>query len=282
LRRWKLLGATASGGILAPLCLAYGIQKGTAFEVSLLLNLESVTTTVIAWLVFYEHVGKNVWLGKTLLVLGGVVISVIPSNHMGISTSSLLVIGACVFWGIDNNLTRDLEEVSPTVIASVKGLVAGVFNVGLALSLSVGEASIAELTGVMFIGAMSYGVSLILFIEALRLIGASRTSSYFAVGPFFGMFFAVVLAGDRPENYQWGAVLLMAVGLWVLFKERHEHWHQHNSMTHQHKHIHDEHHRHLHSADVDSKLEPHDHIHNHNVFGHSHAHFPDTHHRHRH
>ncbi|MCM2324730.1 MAG: EamA family transporter [Oligoflexia bacterium] len=280
--RWKLVGAIVAGGVLAPLCLAYGIQKGSAFEVSLLLNLESVTTTVIAWLIFREHVGRAVWSGKVLLVVGGIIISVSPASQLMISAAGLLVLGACFFWGIDNNLTRDIDELPSTVLAAVKGLAAGVFNIGLAFFLEGAAAPVSagQLSGAMLLGAMSYGVSLVLFIGALRIIGASRTSTYFAVGPFFGMLFAVLLLGDRPEVYQWTAALFMAAGLWVLYKEHHEHAHSHELLTHGHQHSHDEHHRHSHPGTALG--EPHDHVHTHEDLKHAHAHFPDIHHRHGH
>lgn len=280
LHRWKFAGATVAGGILAPLCLTYGIQKGSAFEVSLLLNLESVTTTVIAWFIFREHVGKSVWAGKALLVLGGMAVSINASAHTGISISGLLVIGACLFWGMDNNLTRDIEELPATVLAGVKGLAAGTFNILLALALQHSDITVQQIGGAMLIGALSYGMSLVLFIEALRLIGTSRTSTYFAIGPFFGLMFSVLLLGDRPHLYQWVGALIMTTGLWVLYREYHEHRHYHRATTHRHRHTHDEHHQHVHE-NTDS-AEPHDHVHTHEQDEHSHSHFPDIHHRHAH
>ena len=282
----KLFGAIVSGGILAPLCLTYGIQKGTAFEVSVLLNLESVATTLIAWILFKEHVGRAVWTGKALLVVGGLLISVGPlfasdqPDAAHFSVSSLLILGACAFWGVDNNLTRDIEDLPPTLLATLKGISAGLFNVLLALSLGAGICHAGQVAGAMIIGAASYGISLVLFIRSLRHIGTSRTSTYFAVGPFFGMIFSVLLLGDRPHVYQWTAALIMALGLWSLFKEFHEHSHLHEPRRHAHPHVHDEHHQHGH--DGINLTEPHDHDHAHEALEHAHPHYPDIHHRHGH
>lgn len=280
-KRMKLAGATLSGGILAPLCLVYGIRLGSAFEVSLLLNLESVTTTVIAWWIFREHVGKPVWAGKVLLILGGIAISYHPGSPVAFSLSGWLVFLACVFWGIDNNLTRDVDELSPSVLAATKGWVAGSFNVALALVLGAGSSmSGLHVLETLSIGAFSYGMSLVLFILALRKLGSSRTSTYFAIGPFFGMFFALLLLSERPSHFQWVAAAIMGFGLWILSHESHEHEHTHEVLTHRHRHLHDEHHQHLHSGGEGE--EPHDHVHTHTELTHHHPHWPDVHHRHGH
>lgn len=278
--RFKLLGTIIAGGILAPLCLAYGIKLGSAFEVSLLLNLETVATTLIAWLIFREHVGREVWLGKILLVIGGIFITINLQNGFSISHAGLFLAAACIFWGMDNNLTRDIEELSPTVLASIKGWIAGTFNTLLALSLGHFSVGVGQAAGTLLIGAFSFGLSLVLFIEALRLIGASRTSTYFAIGPFIGMLLSVLLLREHPTNLQWIASVIMAAGLLIVYKERHSHIHTHPPITHKHPHIHDEHHQHNHTSQEGP--EPHEHTHTHKALTHEHVHWPDIHHRHKH
>ncbi len=278
--RYKLLGAIVAGGILGPICLVYGIKRGTAFEVSLLLNLETFTTTALAWLVFREHVGRSVWLGKLLLILGGIVISYDPKSSLMFSAAGGLVFLACLFWGIDNNLTRDVDELSPAVLASTKGWVAGSFNVILALLFGLGTFTVNGVEVILTLGAFSYGLSLVFFVLALRSLGSARTSTYFAIGPFFGMFFSLVLLGERPATYQWVAAIVMGIGLWVLSRESHGHTHTHEVLHHKHRHTHDQHHQHEHEGWEGS--EPHEHPHAHNPLMHSHPHLPDIHHRHEH
>ncbi len=279
--RMKLLGAIISGGILAPVCLTYGIKLATAFEVSLLLNLESVTTTILAWLIFHEHIGKQVWIGKFALIFGALIITINPANPAGFSTASFLILGACLFWGIDNNLTRDIEELPPAVLAGVKGLSAGIFNITLALLLEHSLGAVSQMASALIIGALSYGASLVLFVKALRAIGTSRTSTYFAISPFFGMVFSLLLLGERPPMYHWLSATIMAAGLWFLSREHHRHLHSHEPIRHRHSHSHDEHHQHRHEENKDNG-ETHDHPHTHEPITHSHVHWPDIHHRHRH
>ena len=277
--RLKTAGAIAAGGILAPLCLAYAVMLASAFEVSLLLNLETTATTLIAWLVFKEHVGVHVWISQSLLVIGATVLT-LSLGGAGFSAPGLLVAAACLLWGIDNNLTRDVEEVSPTALAALKGIVGGSFNVALALSLGKGVPSLYGATGSLIIGAVSYGLSLVLFIAALREMGSSRTATYFSAAPLFGALVSVVMLGDRPAASHWLAAGCMAAGLGLLYRENHGHVHTHECLAHRHPHDHDdEHHAHAHEASH-SGQGPHDHYHSHEALTHEHAHWPDTHHRH--
>jgi drug/metabolite transporter (DMT)-like permease len=279
--RLKLLGAIISGGVLAPLFLAYGIKYGRASEVSLLLNLETVSTTVIAWLVFKEHVGPQVWAGKALVLAGAAMITVRGGGGFILSVPGLMVMAACVLWGVDNNLTRDVEEISSVVLASVKGLVAGVLNTMTALVLFPGGATVFQTAGVLLTGAMSYGISLVLFVEALRRIGSARTGTLFAAGPYFGVLLSVFLLGERPPSAFWIAALTMLAGIGLLCRESHTHLHDHVVQSHRHKHVHDEHHRHGHEGLAVGE-EPHDHFHTHEQLTHHHVHWPDMHHRHGH
>jgi drug/metabolite transporter (DMT)-like permease len=278
--RFKLLGAVISGGVVAPLCLTYGIKYGTASEVTLLLNLETVATTAISWLIFKEYIGPRVWTGKILILTAASIIVFRMEGEPSLSLSGLLVVFACIFWGVDNNLTRDVEELPATVLAGIKGLGAGIFTTVAALLFFSGKASGLQIGGALTIGALSYGLSLVLFVEALRRIGSARTSTFFAIGPFIGTLLSVILLGERPPAPYWFAAALMLGGVILLYREKHRHLHSHESIMHHHRHFHDEHHQHAHEGmDVG---EPHDHIHSHEPITHIHGHWPDIHHRHGH
>ena len=131
------------------------------------------------------------------------------------------------------------------------------------------------------LGFLGYGVSLALFIVALRHLGTARTGAYFSVAPFFGAALALALLGERPGIEFWAAAALMALGVWLHLAERHEHAHVHEAMEHTHEHVHDAHHQHAHEFAWDGS-EPHVHAHRHERLVHSHPHYPDLHHRHGH
>jgi multidrug transporter EmrE-like cation transporter len=137
-----------------------------------------------------------------------------------------------------------------------------------------------QIGGALAIGAASYGLSLVFFVEALRRIGSARTSTFFAVGPFIGSLLSVAVLGERPPAQYWFAAALMIAGVFVLYREKHRHLHTHEAIKHSHMHIHDEHHRHPHEGIAAN--EPHDHLHTHGPITHIHGHWPDIHHRHGH
>ena len=282
IHRLKLLGAVLAGGVIAPLCFVYGIKYGRASGVALLLNLETVATTIIAWLIFKEHVSPHVWAGKVLIVLAAVIIILKSPEGLAFSNSGMLVVLACIFWGIDNNLTRDVDELPSTALAAIKGYGAGLFNIILAAVLGFGTIEAHQIGGALLIGALSYGASLVLFIGALRKIGSARSSTYFAIGPFIGVLSSLILLREQPPAFFWFATALMLTGVLCLYRELHEHPHVHETVSHRHQHMHDqdEHHSHLHKDE--DNVEPHDHYHVHERVAHQHIHWPDTHHRHGH
>jgi hypothetical protein len=126
---------------------------------------------------------------------------------------------------------------------------------------------------------LGYGVSLALFIAALRELGAARTGAYFSTAPFVGVALSLAILGEAPAALFWPALALMAAGVWLHVSERHEHEHVHEEMEHEHRHVHDEHHRHSHEPGWDG-TEPHAHRHRHERMVHRHPHYPDLHHRH--
>ncbi|MEW6221220.1 MAG: EamA family transporter [Thermodesulfobacteriota bacterium] len=198
---------------------------------------------------------------------------------MELSFSGLSVLAACLFWGIDNNLTRELESIPASSLACIKGWCAGIFNIILSFLLHQSHVTAFQISGALAIGAFSYGASLVLFIYALREIGSARTSTWFASGPFVGAILSVILLGERPPGEYWVAALIMLSGMFFLHGEEHLHAHEHQSSAH--AHADDEHHTHEHDENALDRRD-HDHSHIHEPITHAHVHWPDIHHRHGH
>jgi drug/metabolite transporter (DMT)-like permease len=217
-------------------------------------------------------------------VAGAVLIGWPGALEWGGWRPSLLVLGACLAWGIDNNLTRKVSLSDASWIAMVKGLAAGAANLVLALALGASWPALSVVVGAAVVGFASYGASLTLFVIALRGLGTARTGAYFSVAPFFGAIVAVAWLGEPVTAPLVAAGVLMAVGVALHLAERHEHEHAHEATTHTHEHVHgrgDAHHAHLHDPPVPDGTR-HTHAHHHEATVHSHAHFPDAHHRHQH
>ena len=198
---------------------------------------------------------------------------------MRLDTGGLLIAGACLAWGLDNNLTRKLSSADPVVIALAKGLVAGGVNFGVALARHSALPPSGLIAVAAVVGFLGVGVSLVLFVLALRHLGSARTGAYFSAAPFIGAVVALVLLHEPLTWRLLAAGLLMAVGLWPHLAERHDHEHVHEALEHEHAHVHDEHHQHSHDGPVS---EPHSHWRRHEPMRHKHVHYPDLHHRHAH
>ena len=276
-----LAGAIIAGGIVGPLLLMLGLTQTAAGTASLMLTLEGVATALMAWFIFHENFDRRIAIGMACLVAGAAVLSWSGQPTLSSLVGPMAIVGACIAWGLDNNLTRKVSLADPLQIAQWKGLIAGPVN--LLLGLWAGGSlpgPLAMLVGGL-VGFVCYGVSLALFVVALRHLGTARTGAYFSIAPFIGAATAVI-ALQQPLTVQLVAAgTLMAFGVWLHLTERHAHAHAHRRMLHAHAHSHDEHHRHPHGPQVPPG-EPHTHAHEHDALTHSHPHVPDMHHDHRH
>jgi len=277
--KW-LAGAVIFGGVIGPALLMFALASASASAVSLLLNLEGVFTALLAWFVFRENFDRRVMLGMFLIVCGGAVLSW-PSGEISTSVPSLAVAGACLCWALDNNLTRKISEADPVQIAGIKGLAAGTVNLCASAAFGAARPELGAALAAAVVGFLGYGVSLALFVVALRQLGTARTGAYFSTAPFVGAAASFALLGEVPDGMFWLASALMAAGVMLHLAERHRHLHQHEALGHSHPHTHDEHHRHEHDFAWDGG-EPHSHNHDHVPTSHSHDHYPDIHHRHGH
>jgi drug/metabolite transporter (DMT)-like permease len=269
----------AAGGVCGPLLLMVGLARTDAAGTSLLLNLEGLATMGIAWVVFHENVDRRLLLGALAILAGAVLLS--WQGRASFQWGALPIAGACVCWGIDNNLTRKLSSSDPMQIAMLKGLCAGMVNFMLALLHGAALPPVGTVLLVGVVGFLGYGVSLALFVLGLRDLGTARTGAYFSLAPFVGAVLAVVMLGEPLTAQLIVAGGLMGVGLWLHLAERHDHEHVHEALEHDHRHRHDEHHRHEHGPDAPAG-EPHTHWHRHPPLVHRHPHYPDLHHRHGH
>jgi len=279
-----LAGAIIAGGIIGPVLLMFGLSAMPASGASLLLNAEGVLTALLAWFAFKENFDRRIALGMFAIITGAIVLSWPGEAHFAGAWPALAVLGACLAWAIDNNLTRKVSLADASFIAMVKGLVAGATNLVLALSIHATWPETGTVIWAALLGFASYGASLTLFVIGLRYLGTARTSAYFSVAPFFGAALAIVLFDESLTPKLLVAGGLMAIGVWLHLTEQHEHEHTHESLEHVHEHVHgegDEHHDHGHN-EPEIPGTRHTHLHRHEPIRHSHPHFPDAHHLHPH
>jgi len=279
---WLWLGGSiVVGGVLGPVLLMTGLTMTDGATASLLLNLEAVFTALLAWMVFKENAGARIVIGMLLIVAGGVVLLWPAGTEARSFAGAVWVAAACLCWGIDNNLTRKVSANDAVFLAAVKGLIAGSVNTQLALTFGATIPALSAVSAALLLGLLGYGVSLVLFVVALRGLGTARTGAYFSTAPFVGAVIALWLFGDPVSSRLWICGALMSAGVLLHLTERHAHQHRHLPIVHVHPHVHDEHHRHDHDFAWDGS-KPHTHSHQHEELAHTHEHYPDIHHRHEH
>lgn len=272
-----LAGAVLFGGILGPVLLLLGLRGTPASTASLLLNLEGEFTALLAWFVFHENFDRRIASGVAFIVGGGAVLSWPAGGEIGFPVGAAAIAAACLCWAIDNNLTQRVSGGDPVQVAAIKGGISSAVNLAAAAVLGAPWPSLPLVAASLLVGFAGYGVSLALFVVALRHVGTARTGAYFSVAPFVGAVASLTLLGEPLGPGLALAALLMGVGVWLHLTERHEHEHRHDRVVHAHRHAHDEHHGHAHSAG-----EPESEPHAHEPLSHRHPHYPDIHHRHRH
>jgi len=274
-----LAAAVLSGGVVGPLLLVLGLARLSGLTASLLLNLEAPCTIALAVAFLGERLSRREALGAGAVVAGAALLSWGPGRLEVDPLGAACVAGACVSWAIDSNLNQRLAIRDPVAVARAKALVAGALDLGLALALGEKLPPAAATGAALVTGALGYGASVVLYLLAVRALGAARQAAYFATAPFVGAVVAVPLLGDRPLPAHLAAAALMALGALLVTRARHAHPHVHEPLEHEHAHVHDAHHAHEHDGPA---AEPHSHVHRHGRLAHDHPHLPDLHHRHGH
>jgi drug/metabolite transporter (DMT)-like permease len=276
-----LAGAILCGGVIGPICLVFGLRLTPASSAALLLNLEGVLTAVLAWVVFREAADRRIVLGMLCIVAGGIALAWQPAGGFAFAPGAVLIVGACLGWALDNNLLQRVAAGDALQIASLKGLVAGSVNLGLGFAFGQQLPTPPLIAGAALVGLAGYGLSLVLYVIALRELGTARTGAYYSAAPFLGAGLSILLLGEAFNIQLLIAGVFMAIGLWLHLTEDHGHDHDHEELTHTHAHRHDDHHAHTHEPGIEP-VEGHSHPHTHAPLLHRHPHYPDLHHRHLH
>ena len=266
--------AVVLGGLLGPVLLAVGLDLVPAATASLLLNLELVFTTLIAGVVFHEHLGGRVIAGTALVVAGGAVLA--GTADPDLRWGALVIAGACFCWAIDNSATASIDQITPSTVTLAKGIIAGGTNFAIGVRTD-GLPDTAALLAALMIGAIGYGASITLWVAGARDLGAARGQLVFATAPFVGAAVAWTFLPDPVTTRELVAFGAAATGVAFVSRSTHEHTHEHERLTHTHEH--DAHHAHPHEPPTTGR---HTHPHQHEPLTHRHPHIPDLHHRHRH
>jgi drug/metabolite transporter (DMT)-like permease len=215
-----LFGAVLLGGIAGPALLMMGLRTTAGSTASLLLNMEGPFTVLLATLLFREKYGRRLVLGFVLIVAGGTLLSFSGGGFEARQTGWILIVGACLCWGFDNNLSKKVSSLDARAFAAAKGLIAGSANLVLVIASGAPIPNGAVTSKAMIVGFFGYGLSLVLFIHALRTVGAARTSAYFSTAPFVGAVVSLLLLHEKFRSSLLIAGILMATGVYLHLTEQ--------------------------------------------------------------
>ncbi len=279
-----IAGMTLLGGVCGPVLLLFGLERLSGVAASLLLNLEAPFTIALAVLLFREHLPARGTLAAFIVIAGALLLAWHTGGAVSASWVGVVcVVGACLAWGADNNLTQRVSLRDPITVVRYKTIPAGCITFALALLFGERVPSGRVLLASLALGAVSYGAGIVLHVFGLRLLGAARQAAFFATAPFVGAVASLLVLGERLSVFDAVGGAVMAAGVALLLTESHAHEHVHEVVEHEHAHVHDEHHAHEHGDGIAvHEGRAHAHVHRHEALVHSHAHVSDVHHRHDH
>jgi drug/metabolite transporter (DMT)-like permease len=277
--RGRVLIVLTVGGLAAPVLFLAGLRLSAAGSASLILSLELAATALLGTLFFRDHLTRTGVLGVVGIVVATALVS-FPGGWPGIR-SAVLITAACLCWGLDNQVTALIDGVKPTTLAFWKGTVAGAANLILGLLAAPWRASGGTALAGLCIGALSYGLSITLYVASAQQLGATRAQMLFATVPFLGAVLSFLVLGETLSLSHLAALAVLVPSVIALLVPRHVHEHRHEATWHIHSHRHDDD-FHAHQHPAPQSRARHTHWHRHEPVVHEHQHEPDLHHRHDH
>ncbi len=206
--------------IAAPICLLFGLNKTTAANASLLNNFEIVATAIIALIIFKETISPRLWLGILYVTASCALLSIDDISSLQFNSGSLFILLACICWGVENNCTRKLSLKDPLQIVMVKGIFSGIGSVVIGLICGERVLQIWTVPVVLLLGFVAYGLSIYFYVYAQRILGAARTSAYYAVAPFIGVFLSLLIFRELQGILFAAALILMIIGVWLSSQDK--------------------------------------------------------------
>lgn len=253
--------------------------------VSLLNNFEIVATSIISFFIFREVISRRLWFAILLITAASVILSFEGDSALAFNEGSLFVLGACICWGVENNCTRMISNKSSVEIVTIKGLFSGTGSFLIALFLGEQLPEGKWIAAAMLLGFVAYGLSIDFYIRAQKDLGAAKTSAYYSIAPFLGVFFGMLLLSERPGFQFYFALAIMIFSTVLLIRDSirlqhthahvhvHTHEHRHGELVHTHEHSHAHEHLHVHGENagqhehIHDVLNDHNHKHEENEYG---------------
>lgn len=198
--------------IAAPILLMFGVKYGTSSNASLLGNFEIVATTLIALFIFREKVSKRLWIAILFITTSNFILSFENIKAFNFSIGSIFVLGATICWGLENNYTRKISDKSTYQIVTIKGLCSGLGSIAVSIATNEINFAVKYIPLALLLGFVAYGLSIFTYIRAQKHLGAAKTSAFYAIAPFIGVLFSILLLDEKITLQNTIAFLVMIIG----------------------------------------------------------------------
>lgn len=205
--------------IAAPILLMLGLQQTNSANASLLNNFEIVATSLIAFFIFKEAISKKLGFAIVLVTIASIALSFEGQGSFDFNIGSLFVLGAASCWGLENNCTRMLSSKSSVQITTIKGIFSGLGSLIVALIIGEHLPALISMLAVLLLGFISYGLSINFYIKAQKDLGAAKTSAYYAIAPFLGVAFSMILLHERPGIQFYVGLVIMVIATILMIED---------------------------------------------------------------
>ena len=205
--------------IAAPIFLMIGLTRTSPANASLLNNFEIVATSLIAFFIFKELLSRKLALAILLITAASIILGFEGAGSIVFNTGSLYVLLAAACWGLENNCTRMLSSKSSVQITTIKGFFSGMGSFVVALLCREAIPSILWIGAAMLLGFVAYGLSINFYIKAQKDLGAAKTSAYYSIAPFLGVFFSMLLFHELPGIQFYAGLVIMILATILLIQD---------------------------------------------------------------
>ena len=199
--------------LFSSILLIEAVKIMEASLVSILSVFEIVMTSICAYFIFKDPIEKNEFIAIILVFFGGIILNFNVGSLSSINIGSLLMIAACFFWGVENNITASISKKEPAFFTSIKcGCVALLYFI---IMVSKGDISIEYPILILF-GFLTYGLGVLAYALSTRTLGASKATLVFSFCPLFGALLSFLIF---KENISYTFIIsanLMIIGIMLM------------------------------------------------------------------
>jgi len=205
----------------------FGLKDTTAINASILSEGEMIFSLLIAITVMRERLQRKELTPFVMIIVGMIVIPVgidLYDNGFGVSDlvfGDMLILLSGLFYALDINLCKLLsKKMDSRRMIQLTSLFSGIFALGLMLFFNIEfNVNLSQIPSIVLLSIIGTGIASLLFIVALRLIGAVRTVLLYSSSTAFSVIFSSIFLGEQITLANVASVALVIGGIYFLRKK---------------------------------------------------------------